>query len=46
MTSYLADIERIDYIKGAIKSVRSAIPDGAIEAAWESAKHGSTQSLI
>jgi len=38
-------IERIDNVKGAIKSVREAIPDGAIEAERESLKYGSQQSL-
>ena len=39
-------IGRIDYIKEAIKSVRSDIPDGAIEAERESLKYGSQQSLV
>ncbi len=42
----LGDIERIDRIKGSIVAVREAIPDGAIEAERESARHGSTQSLM
>ena len=42
----ISDIERIDYVKGAIKATRNAIPDGAIETEWERARHGSTQSLI
>jgi len=42
----ISDIERIDYVKVAITSVRNAIPDGAIEAERESTKHGSTQSLL
>jgi len=42
----IGDIDRIDYVKGAIKSVRSAIPDGAIEAERESLKYGSQQSLV
>ena len=42
----ITQIERIDNIKGAIEAVRNAIPDGAIEAERESARHGSTQSLI
>ena len=42
----IGDIERIDYVKASIKAVRNAIPDGAIEAEQEHAKHGSTQSLI
>jgi len=39
-------LNRIDYIKEAIKSVRNDIPDGAIEAERESTKHGSTQSMM
>ena len=39
-------VERIDNVKGAIKSARSAIPDGAIEEEQRSTKHGRTQSLI
>ena len=42
----IGDIERIDNVKSAIASVRNAIPDGAIEAERESARHGSMQSLI
>ena len=42
----ITQIERIDNIKGAIEAVRNAIPDGAIEVERESARHGSTQSLI
>ena len=39
-------LERLEYIKGAIKAVRKDIPDGAIEAEREQGKYGSTQSLI
>ncbi len=42
----ISDIERIDYVKGAIQATRNAIPDGAIEAERERARHGNTQSLI
>jgi len=42
----LGDISRIDRIKDRIESVRRDIPDGAIEAEQERAKHGSQQSLI
>jgi len=42
----IGDIDRIDNVKGAIEATRNAIPDGAIEAERESARHGSTQSLI
>ena len=44
--SLISQIERIDYVKGAIESVRNAIPGGAIEEEQRSTKHGSTQSLI
>ena len=40
------DIKRIDRIKDRIESVRSDLPDGAIEAERERAKNGSQQSLI
>lgn len=39
-------LNRMDYIKEAIESVRKNIPDGVIEAERESARHGSTQSLM
>jgi len=39
-------LDRMDYIKGAIESVRKDIPEGAIEAEQESTKHGSTQSMM
>ena len=39
-------LDRMENIKGAIESVRKDIPDGAVEAERESARHGSTQSLI
>ena len=42
----IGDIERIDYVKSAIKAVRNNIPGGAIEAERENTRHGSTQSLI
>ena len=40
------DIERIDYVKAAIQAVRSAIPDGAIEAEQARGKYGSQQILV
>ncbi|MBA7603206.1 hypothetical protein ES703_10310 [subsurface metagenome] len=40
------DINRIDYVKGAIQAIRKDIPDGAVEAERDSLKHGSTQSLM
>ena len=39
-------LDRMDYIKGVIESIRKTIPDGALEAEQESARHGSTQSLM
>ena len=39
-------LERMENIKSAITSVREDIPDGAIEAEREQAKHGTTSSLI
>ena len=42
----ITQIERIDNVKDAIKAVRKAMPEGAIEAERESTKHGSTQSLM
>jgi len=42
----ITDIERIDYTKAAIKAVRNAIPDGAIEAERDRIKYGSQQTLI
>jgi len=42
----IGDIDKIDNVKGAIKTVRNAIPDGAIEAERESIRHSSTQSLM
>ena len=39
-------LERMEYIKGAITRVREDIPAEAIEAERESLRHGSTQSLM
>ena len=39
-------LDRMESIKGAIESVRKDIPDGAVAAERESARHGSTQSLL
>ena len=39
-------LDRMENIKGAIESIRKDIPSGAIEAEQESARHGSTQSLM
>ena len=46
LVSLISQIERIDYVKGAINAVRDTIPDGAIEAEQERTKHGSQQGLI
>ena len=39
-------IDRIENVKGAIKSVREAIPGGAIEAERASLQYGNQQSLV
>ena len=41
----ITEIERIDYTKGAIKSIRKTIPEGAIETEQERIKHGRQQAL-
>ena len=42
----ICDIERIDYVRSSIESMRKSIPDGAIEAELEHIKDGSQQALI
>jgi len=42
----ITQLERIDNAKDAIETVRSAIPDGAIEAERKALEYGSQQSLI
>ena len=42
----ISDIQRIDNVKEAIKAVRSAIPDGAIEAEHARGKYGRQQILV
>ncbi|MDD5511903.1 MAG: hypothetical protein PHI12_14020 [Dehalococcoidales bacterium] len=42
----VCDIERINYIKSAIKAVRSDLPDGAIEAEKRIANHGRQPVLV
>jgi len=42
----VGDIERIDYIKSAIKAVRSDLPDGAVEAERITASHGRQPILV
>ena len=46
LNSLIDQLERMEYIKSAINSVRKDIPDGAIEAERESQKYGSQQSII
>jgi len=38
--------EPIGRLRGAIESVRKSIPDGAVEAERESARHGSQPALV
>jgi hypothetical protein len=42
----VCDIERIDYIKSAIKAVRDDLPDGAVEAERRTASHGRQPVLV
>ena len=42
----VCDIERIDYIKSAIKVVRDDLPDGAVEAERRTASHGRQPALV
>ena len=42
----VCDIERIDYIKSAIKAVRNDLPDGAVEAERRIANHGRQTVLV
>ena len=39
-------LNRMEYIKGAIESIRKDIPDGAIEEERERLKYGSSQALM
>jgi len=39
-------LNKMDYIKGAIETIRNDIPDGAIEAEREGLRHGSTRPLM
>ena len=41
----ITEIERIDHVKVAIKSVRNAIPEGAIEAERNRQKQGVQQTI-
>ncbi len=42
----ICDIERIDYIKSAIKAVRNDLPDGAVEEERRTASHGRQPVLV
>ena len=42
----IIDIERIDYIKNSIRSVRSDLPDGVIEAEKKTESHGRQPVLV
>ena len=42
----VCDIERIDYIKSAIKAVRDDLPNGAVEAERRTASHGRQPVLV
>ena len=42
----IGDIDRIDYVKDAIKAVRNTIPDGAIEVEHERLKSGRQLSIV
>ncbi len=42
----IGQIERMDDVKSAIKSVRDSIPKGAIEAEHHRGRHGSQQALV
>jgi len=42
----LTQLERMNYAKDAIETVRKSIPEGAIETERDSARYGSQQSLI
>jgi len=42
----IIDIERIDYIKNSIKTVRNELPDGVLEAEKKSESHGRQPALV
>jgi hypothetical protein len=42
----ITDIERIDYIRGAIKAVRDSLPDGAAEDERKRLENGRQLSLV
>ena len=42
----IIDIERIDYIRNSVKSVRSELPDGSLKAEKKSESHGRQPVLV
>ena len=42
----ITDIERIDYVRNAIKAVGESLPDGAVEAEKKSESHGRQTALV
>jgi len=46
VNNLIGQLERMEYIKSAINSVRKDIPDGAVEAEQKSQKYGTQQSII
>ena len=42
----IIDIERIDYIRNSVKSVRSELPDGSVEVEKKSESHGRQPALV
>ena len=42
----ITDIERIDYVRNAIKAVRESLPDGAVEEEKKRLESGSQLSLV
>ena len=46
LNSLIDQLQRMEYIKGAIEAIRNDIPDGAIEAERGQSKYGSQQSLV
>jgi hypothetical protein len=42
----IIDIERIDYIRNSINTVRNDLPEGAIEAEKKVESHGRQPSLV
>jgi len=46
LTRLIADIERIDYVRNAIKAVRESLPDGAVEDERKRIESGSQLILV